>query len=681
MRLAALAIALLSCAPYCGAQIMIRDVAVASGEDADNPNKRDGFTVPTDESLQTHFSDFERHVERKAWEKAFASLNEIPPEKRSGMLARKDGLIIPAQQRIWEAIASLPADGREAFRVFYDAKAKQQWDTVVNGQGTGKEQQDAAWRVFNEFFLTSVGDNAADFIGDFLFDKGDFEGAEWHWKMILEKHPDSDLSEERLMFKRGLAAAEMGRKPAVDTIRRTLEQRFSDKKVRAGVQEVAPAEYLASLKIAVPETATAKEMPPLIGSVPGKDTAPVWRTQFVSGKLQQQFESTMRNNYYYRNGMESLVPPSATDGERVYCNWFGVCFATDLKSGKLLWRSQKFSDLSQHIGNLPHSATNLDNYAIAAGGGVVLTVTMPLDRLNYWQEPFRLVCYDATTGKEKWKTLENQTLNNTSFIGQPLIDGDRIYVIGHQREDAKMVLYTLDPQGKVVTQADLGTAHKRPTPRGYETMPQPTMVKRGNMMYVATQDGALVAFDLGTATVKWLLPYQGPPSAQNSRFFYSGAIDETTLLHTRTVVLEQDGLLYVKEAGAAEIVAVDPAGPSIVWKRPTEKASQLVAVDKDSIYTLDTELAVIDRQTHALRWARRLPISAGGLSALVGPESVMVLTGRGIFELDRKNGDTRGIFRGADLASAGGKLCLAAGQLVAITTISVTSYGIPIPPK
>jgi hypothetical protein len=201
------------------------------------------------------------------------------------------------------------------------------------------------------------------------------------------------------------------------------------------------------------------------------------------------------------------------------------------------------------------------------------------------------------------------------------------------------------------------------------------MLRRDRSLYIATQDGALISFDLEDKKIDWMLTYSGPQIPQTQRFFYSGLIDDTALLHTRTVIVEYDGLLYLKEAGSSELVAVDPTGPSIVWKRPVEKAAQLVGIDQDAVYTLDTELASIDRQTRKLRWAIRLPIYSGGLSALVGPDSLLVLTSRGLFELDRSSGDVQRIFRGADLASAGGRLHLIGRQLVAVTRMSITSYG------
>ena len=62
----------------------------------------------SDEALQAAFTDFERHADRKAWEKAFTALSELPADKRTGMLEDGNGYLIAAKERIWNALVSLP---------------------------------------------------------------------------------------------------------------------------------------------------------------------------------------------------------------------------------------------------------------------------------------------------------------------------------------------------------------------------------------------------------------------------------------------------------------------------------------------------------------------------------------------------------------------------------------------
>lgn len=657
------------------AQIMVMESPVGAAK------QPQGFTVATDEALQNSFGDFQRHVERKAWEKAFATLNEIPAEKRKGMLARPDGVIIPASLRIWDAIADLPAEGRDAFRLFHEAKAKQTWAKAMEPGTNWSDQVATAEKVYQEFFLTSVGDNAADFLGDAEFERGDFQNAERYWRNVLEKHPDSDVPEPRLLFKRGLALAEQRQGSSVAAVVRSLEQRFPGQAMKLGGKDVNVGEYLTSrLKAAESgATAAAQSIEAAIQGVPVAETQPGWRTQFLSPKAVEQRNSSMRNNYYYRNGMETLIPAVATDGKRLYANWFGIVFAIDAASGKLAWRSQKFGELTQHFANMPHSSANLEGYRITAKDGIVLAVLLPVDRLNHYQEPSRLMCLEAETGKVKWKSQDaGSPLASLGFVGTPLIEDEEILVLSHGQQDSKLSMCCLDFNGKQKWTAELGTVRKRSTNSGSQKMPQPALLRKGRTVYVASEDGALAAFDLLDRKIRWLLPYGTEDKGANTRrIFYSGQTDERTQLHTETNLLERDGLIYVKEAGARELLAIDPSVPSIVWRRPAEDSSQLVGVDDESVFLLDNELSCINRKDRTLRWATRLPISTGGLSMLAGPESILLMTSRGVFQLSRANGKVTGIFRGADLAAGGGRIAMVGDQLIAVTTQSVTAYPAP----
>ncbi|HEX7446122.1 MAG TPA: hypothetical protein VF306_01180, partial [Pirellulales bacterium] len=55
-------------------------------------------------------------------------------------------------------------------------------------------------------------------------------------------------------------------------------------------------------------------------------------------------------------------------------------------------------------------------------------------------------------------------------------------------------------------------------------------------------------------------------------------------------------------------------------------------------------------------------------------DRIYQFTSRGIFELDKSNGDTVRLFRGSDLDSLGGVLVGTADQLLSVSNLSVTAY-------
>ena len=74
--------------------------------------------------------DFERYRDHKAWEKAFAALAKVSDTGGDRLVLGPDGLAIPTATKIRGELLSLPPDGREAYRLFNDAKAQQLSATI-----------------------------------------------------------------------------------------------------------------------------------------------------------------------------------------------------------------------------------------------------------------------------------------------------------------------------------------------------------------------------------------------------------------------------------------------------------------------------------------------------------------------------------------------------------------------
>jgi outer membrane protein assembly factor BamB len=662
------------------AQVMV--MAAPADESAEATKGAPGFQVPVDEALQAAFADFERHAGRKAWEKAFTALSELPADKRTGMLEDGNGYLIAAKERIWNALVSLPPDGREAYRIFFEPRAEKLFATLLDKQQQGPGVAlKVVEELYDQYFLTSVGDNAADLLGDARFEQGQFDEAARCWTAILDHHPNTDLSEARLQVKRALALALSGRQSEFEALRRQVSQRYATQNVSLGGREVNPAEFLEGVKPAVGGSVKgpATNVPP---GAPPKVVEPEWQVQFVSDRGNRQLTSAVSSNPWYRSGMETYVPVWAADGERVYCNWFGLCFAVDIATGKLLWRTEKFTQMYERFANIQQYSLDYDSFTIAAAEGVVLAVSVPADQLNNWQPQNRLIAYDAKTGAEKWKSADIAGLQNSSFTGSPVISGNTALAVTHEQGQTELTLRQINlADGKELWSQKLGTAEGRTNRfRGNTTLKAPGLLKRGNRLFVLVNSGAMVEFNLKSKSVASIFRFDKPPGGQGEEYFYYYApLDETTLLHSRGALFEQDGLLYFKESGGTAMYAVDPAARKQVWKRPIKDSAQLVAVDATNCYLLSRELECVDRKTQELKWAVMLPVVGGGLSVVPSEVGILVFTSRGVFEIDKGNGDVTRIFRGEDLSSIGGSLRIVGGRAVCVSNRSITAYPLTAP--
>ncbi|HBL47288.1 MAG TPA: hypothetical protein DDZ90_28270, partial [Planctomycetaceae bacterium] len=190
--------------------IIMNGVAVAREAVAANgvtPHKMPGFSISVDEKKLNLLEDYERYIRHRMWEKALTSLKELSDTKStSRLLPTKDGFLIDAEDRVFQALTALPAEGREAFRLFFDGKARKQFeDLTSSGQLLTPQAIQEARLVFSQYFLTSIGDDVADLLGNDAFEQGKFPQAARYWRAILDHHPDSNLSEVDLNVKYALA--------------------------------------------------------------------------------------------------------------------------------------------------------------------------------------------------------------------------------------------------------------------------------------------------------------------------------------------------------------------------------------------------------------------------------------------------------------------------------------------
>ncbi len=655
------------------------EAAIEADEELSLPEQTSGFQVPVSEEAVTALGDFQRYVARRDWQRAFRVLEDLDPEKRSGMLPGKDGWHVPAGEQLWEEMVSLPAEGRAAFRVFYNAKAKALYEDALTARERPNTQME---EVFRDYFLTDVGDEAADWLANDAFQRGDFFSAATYWERILNHYSESDLSEPLLLTKRATALALGGRRRESERILRQLEQRFEGQTVRVGAGMV-PAASIVREALAAAGAVSADSPDHKTGPValPADNSRPVWVVPFLSPAGQAAMAEAVASNIWNHGGIETYVPDVACTSHRLYCNWLGVCFAVDRATGKLLWRTGPFKEVYQRFESLQQRQILIENFQILAEGDAVYVVRVAPDQYDRWPIQFRLERLDPETGKQLWSTGSGgltETFTNQNVMGSPTLHAGTLYVISHGQGHTELQLHAIEPaSGTVQWSLKLGTMQMVADQAGNQRHPLPTLMGIRTSLFVLTENGALLEVDIPRRELVSLLKFEGPRLADSSgqRIWYGNTeMEETTALHVRNSFIHRDGILYCKEAGSRVLFALDPLTRRVLWKRPIDRAAMLVGIDDTTLYAMSRELMAIDRETHSLKWANTLPIQGAGLSLVSGDDTLLVMTGRGMFQLSRKTGDRIGTFRGDSLDSIGGRLVEWDHQLLNVSNLAITLY-------
>src|SRR5262249_37529757 len=202
-----------------------KDKDKVSNDDPGRPLQMPPASTETKEALE----DFERFQRRGAWERALKSLYTIPDDQARRFVDGDKGFIIPVERRRRAILAALPPAGQAACRLFYDAEAKKLLD-----EAEGANELKNLERVYSAYFITSVGDNAADRLGDLYFEQGRFDRAADCWLAVLRERPDTDLSPALLAVKAAVALDRAGRRSEFEQIRSELADRYRDEKVTIG---------------------------------------------------------------------------------------------------------------------------------------------------------------------------------------------------------------------------------------------------------------------------------------------------------------------------------------------------------------------------------------------------------------------------------------------------------------
>lgn len=680
MILARIAIALALLGPALARGQEVGEVeAKVSNDDPGRPLQMPPASTEVKEALE----DFERFQRRGAWERALKALYTIPEDQAPRFVDGEDGFIISVARKRRDVLAELPPEGRAAYRLFYDAEARKLFD-----EAEGAAEQAKLERVFSAYFTTSVGDDAADRLGDLYFERGRFDRAADCWLAALRDHPDTNLSPAALATKAALALHRASRVSEFDQLREDLEGRYRNETVTLGGRTAPPAELLQSLLGAESSDPNSRrqaandDAPLKLDS----STEPDWVVPIA--ETVEAGMTTAELDQWRAGPLSDIVPSATVDESRLYLNYLGHILAVDLKTGKLLWRSASFHNLETQVNQPAARFSDPAQFAILARGEFLWCVTRDPKDANY-NASFQLVCRRADGGEVVWTSTDLPELAPFGPSGTPLLGDDLLFVAAESQQNQPLpgqwILAIRPHDGKLMWKTEVGSFRQNRQQYYYygarQTTPRPRLLLDAGTLYVDTQIGVLARLDADSGTLEWGFGYQTEPT-QGNRYVVYNRVSEPATEGGGPIPLGDDALL-VKGAQSSRLYAVDPNRMKLQWERAIGKSARPLGALDGAIILGGDELGSLDVQTRNLSWAARLPGGSGSGAVLVRPDGVRQLTPRGVFEVDPTTGDIRTIFRGADLgAASGGDLILTADQLLTVSNRAITAYprGADVPP-
>jgi outer membrane protein assembly factor BamB len=664
----------------------------------DNP-ARPLMMPPASTEVKEAFDDFQRFQRRGAWERALKALYTIPDDQVGRLVDGENGFIIPVARKRRAVLTALSPEGQSAYRLFYDAEAQKIFD-----EAQGASELKSLERLFSAYFTTSIGDNAADRLGDLYFELGQFDRAADCWLAVLRERPDTDLSPALLSVKAALALSHAGRRSELEQVKNELSERYSDEKVTIGGQSGSPAELLGRLlgndkndgrgglahrsSAGTPRPSLRADLaaarPDLADSSRQQSSPidPTWQVRFADSV--EAGMTPPETIQWESNSLSVAVPAVAVAGSTLFANYLGHLFAVDLTTGKMLWRSASFHHIEVPAMQDFTRLIDTGRYAVAASDKYVWALSRDLKDPNQFA-PFQLICRRADNGEVVWKSADLPEYAPYDLVGLPLVAEGKLFhaaktnanPMQRQGPPQQFVLAIQPHDGKLLWKTEVGTFRQGQSFYWYymrDPSPQPRLVQRAGATYLETNVGVLARLDSESGGLDWGYAYKTDSAQAGSRFifFFSDMQQEPTADASQP--LDSGEFFLVKGSQSDRLYAVDPSRMKAVWDRPITKSARLLGGDDRTVYLGGVELSAIDLATRRLLWATRVPGDSLQGRVLVQPDGLWQITPRGIFEIDPKTGDVRKMYRSTDKGVVSGNLLLTDDWLIAVSNRTISAY-------
>ena len=168
-------------------------------------------------------------------------LTDRLPMTKDGQVTPRTGsqiLYRPVRELIEAEIAALPAEGLHEYRIVADAEAR-----AILAQVNPDNEVDQLAKVVRQYFISSLGDDAAYRLACMHMDEWDFVAARRLLEKTTRMHPDPSIARSDLLIRLALACAKAGDSQAARLALDELQ--------KLAAREVVPDSLVAAVKEAV----------------------------------------------------------------------------------------------------------------------------------------------------------------------------------------------------------------------------------------------------------------------------------------------------------------------------------------------------------------------------------------------------------------------------------------------
>ena len=521
-------------------------------------------TLKTDPDLESILEKASRFAKDENWTVA-TKLWQAVLDRSGDAMWSEDGVIYYSlAEQVERKLSSLPPEALRAYRVLADADAR----AILAAAGEGQQSQ-ALGRVVGNYFVSSIGDDAAFELGCLKLDRYDFVGALRLFQKLVDRHPDSDIPEDQVYLRIALCHAYMGNLRASDDAIATAENSLAGGSAAGGVTPDQLRDSLTQLTVESVSSMTDKAirmhlsdkrrhgvMPGLAESYMNRDLAAVWQF-YVEPKSRYVLASAKGRTLIGRNSHGDYALGTRNDGEKEMIE---------------AWRSKNWRPAG-------HVLFDDDRIYFKAAADIAVWDRKPISEISYgatektkpidwvawrsvWRNTFKMDSatealllmrrhygnYRRNRRQKSAKSPEPQDSDEVQFFG------DQVY---QQMSICDGMLYSIE--GESFDDSTPLAGRSRKTRFQYD------------MSVRRVRKNRLTAYSADSGRWQWSLPVE-PSSDATEQEVEAGADRESPWLESGGFMAAPIGyeglvLVPVSEGGAIAVYALDPKDDGrTVWK-------------------------------------------------------------------------------------------------------------------
>jgi outer membrane protein assembly factor BamB len=610
-----------------------------------------------DASVRRKLEDFNDLVTAKKWMQAFTLLEDLSTATPAPMIRTESGFIAPFATFRRTLIEGMPEEGRKAFGVMFDPKAKQLWEATQNAEPD--DEIELLERLTTHYPTTEPSDAAIVRLGDAYFEAGQFGRAVDVWSSLRPTAATPPAQAARHWVRLATAAKYAGDQRVWLYSGEQIRKNFADVTVRLGREDhTAIAAYEAISNEAA--TVAVDKAPAAALNLPRRIDGRLM-FEIIPAQMQQQIKAQALQRGLGVVGLANLVNINVI-GDRLLVSTPG-------------WRAAYVADKAEpvwQVGNaqaVANFADQLLRYQIDARQSLeemenaALITSTDFNRTSYTQ----MSLIDPATGAERWSSASK---NDMIALGTHIMHRDKLYAVTLGTSGASLTLQAINvANGNVESSLALGSSRTFASQGNYSPI-KPAIAAAGDMLYVQTNDGAVIAVDAQQMQIAWAMKYDVNIPMQIARRNYQVL---ASMPHGNIAVHED--LIVTKDRMSSAMVAIDSHRKQFRWKVDVGQTADFMGVHHGLALVVDGGIAAYDATTGQRVWWSDLA-DMRKASMLLTEDLLIAVTSERLYAFSLDSGKVLAFSEIAGLQDQPGNLMLHDGTLYVVDGMRVLTFNL-----